>query len=127
MKELTGGKGVDLILDMVGGPYVERNIRAAAIEGRIVQIAWQQGSKVSADFVQLMTKRLTWTGSTLRPRSVAQKGDIARCLENEVWPLLAEGKVKPRIHATFPLKAAAAAHALMEESTHIGKIVLTCA
>ena len=89
----TGGKGVDVILDMVGGPYVERNLQALAVEGRLVQIAWLQGPKVQANFMPLMLKRLTWTGSTLRPRSVEQKGEIARALEAKVWPLLAEGKV----------------------------------
>ena len=120
----TGGRGVDVILDMVGGPYVERNLQALAVEGRLVQIAWLQGPKVQANFMPLMLKRLTWTGSTLRPRSVDQKGEIARALETRVWPLLAAGKVKPLIHQTFPLAEAAAAHALMESSTHIGKIVL---
>ena len=121
----TGGRGVDVILDMVGGPYVERNLKALAVEGRLVQIAWLQGSKIQANFVPLMLKRLTWTGSTLRPRSVEEKGRIARELEESVWPLLAAGKVKPVVHATFPLAEAAQAHALMESSTHIGKIVLT--
>jgi NADPH2:quinone reductase len=121
----TGGKGVDVILDMVGGPYVERNLQALAIEGRLVQIAWLQGPKVQANFMQLMLKRLTWTGSTLRPRSIEQKGLIAQALEARVWPLLAAGKVKPLIHATFPLREAAAAHRLMESSQHVGKIVLT--
>jgi NADPH2:quinone reductase len=120
----TGGRGVDLILDMVGGSYVERNLKALAVEGRLVQIAWLEGAKVQANFTQLMVKRLTWTGSTLRPRSVEQKGEIARSLEAKALPLLAAGKVKPLIHATFPLAEAAAAHALMESSTHIGKIVL---
>lgn len=124
VKAETGGKGVDVILDMVGGPYVERNLQALAVEGRLAQIAWLQGSKVQANFVQLMLKRLTWTGSTLRPRSVEQKGEIAAALEAKVWPLLASGEVKPLIHATFPLAEAAAAHALMESSGHIGKIVL---
>ena len=124
VKAETGGKGVDVILDMVGGPYVERNLQALAVEGRMVQIAWLQGPKIQANFMQLMLKRLTWTGSTLRPRSVAQKGEIAAALEAKVLPLLAAGKVKPLIHQTFPLAEAAAAHALMESSTHIGKIVL---
>ena len=124
VKELTGGRGADVILDMVGGPYVARNLDAAAVEGRIVQIAWQGGSRIEANFVPLMTKRLTWTGSTLRPRSVEQKGLIARALEAEVWPLLRAGRVRPLIHATFELAEAAKAHALMESSTHIGKIVL---
>ena len=125
VKAETGGKGVDVILDMVGGPYVERNLHALAVEGRLVQIAWLQGPKVQANFMQLMLKRLTWTGSTLRPRSVEQKGLIASALEAKVWPLLAAGKVKPLIHATFPLREAAAAHRLMESSQHVGKIVLT--
>ena len=120
----TGGRGVDLILDMVGGSYVERNLKALAVEGRLVQIAWLEGAKVQANFTQLMLKRLTWTGSTLRPRSVEQKGEIARTLEARVLPLLAEGRAKPLVHATFPLAEAAAAHALMESSTHIGKSVL---
>jgi NADPH2:quinone reductase len=125
VKAETGGRGVDVILDMIGGPYVERNLQALALEGRLVQIAWLQGSKPRANFMQLMLKRLTWTGSTLRPRSVEQKAAIAAALEAEVWPLLAAGRVKPLIHATFPLREAAAAHRLMESSQHIGKIVLT--
>ena len=125
VKAQTDGRGADLILDMVGGPYVERNIEAAAVDGRIVQIAWLQGAKVSANFTKLMLKRLTWTGSTLRARPVAEKGAIARALEAEVWPLLASGRIRPLVHATFALTDAAKAHALMEGSTHIGKIVLT--
>jgi NADPH2:quinone reductase len=124
-KEATGGRGVDLILDMVGGEYVEKNLQALAVEGRLVQIAWLKSPKVTANFAQLMLKRLTWTGSTLRPRSVEQKGEIARSLEARVWPLLAGGKVRPLIFRTFPLAEAASAHALMESSEHIGKIVLT--
>jgi len=124
VRELTGGSGVDLILDMVGGGYVERNLKSLAVEGRLVQIAWLGGAKVTANFTQLMTKRLTWTGSTLRPRPVAEKGAIARALEAEIWPLLAAGTVKPLVHATFPLAEAAKAHRLMESSAHIGKIVL---
>ena len=120
----TGGRGVDLILDMVGGSYVERNLKALAVEGRLVQIAWLEGAKLQANFTQLMLKRLTWTGSTLRPRSVEQKGEIARALEAKVLPLLAQGRVRPLVHATFPLAEAASAHALMESSAHIGKIVL---
>ena len=123
-KELTGGKGVDVILDMVGGSYVPRNIRALAVDGRMVQIAWLGGSKVEADFMMLMIKRLTWTGSTLRPRSVEQKGEIARALEAKVWPLIEAGTVKPVMFKTFPLAEAAEAHRLMESSAHIGKIVL---
>ena len=125
VKELTGGNGVDVILDMVGGSYVQRNIDAMNWDGRIVQIAWLGGPKVEANFVKLMLKRLIWTGSTLRPRTVAQKAEIARALEDKVWPLFATGKVKPVTHATFPLAEAADAHRLMESSAHIGKIILT--
>ncbi len=124
VKQATGGRGVDVILDMVGGDYVPRNLASLALEGRLVQIAWLRGSRVSADFARLMLKRLTWTGSTLRPRSVEEKGRIARALEERVWPLLERGSVRPVVHRTFPLDQAAAAHALMESSTHIGKIVL---
>ena len=125
VKAATDGRGADLILDMIGGPYVERNIEAAAVDGRIVQIAWLQGAKITANFTKLMLRRLTWTGSTLRARPIAEKGAIARALEEHVWPLLASGRVKPLVHATFPLAEAAKAQALMEGSTHIGKIVLT--
>jgi len=121
----TGGKGVDLILDMVGGDYVARNYQAAAEEGRIVQIAFLKDAKVMLDLRPLMTKRLTHTGSTLRPRTPAQKAAIARSLEEKVWPLLAAGRCKPVIHATFPLAEAPKSHAMMESSAHIGKIVLT--
>jgi putative PIG3 family NAD(P)H quinone oxidoreductase len=124
VKEVTGGRGVEVILDMVGGDYVARNLEALAVEGRLVQIAWLRGAKVTANFMPLMLKRLTWTGSTLRPRSVAEKGAIARALEEKAWPLLASGRVRPVIHTTFPLAHAAQAHALMESSAHIGKIVL---
>ncbi len=116
----------DVILDMVGGDYLARNMAVAAMHCRIVQIAFQQGSKIDADFLPIMLKRLTFTGSTLRPRSVAEKAEIARELEAKVWPLLALGKCKPQIYATFPLKEAANAHALMESSVHVGKIVLVC-
>ncbi|MGF1649916.1 MAG: NAD(P)H-quinone oxidoreductase [Hyphomicrobiaceae bacterium] len=122
---LTDGAGVDVILDMVGGDYVSRNLDVLALEGRLVQIAWLGGSKVSADFMKLMTRRLTWTGSTLRPRTIEQKAEIARALEAKVWPLLEAGTVKPIIHTTFPLARAADAHRLMESSAHIGKIMLT--
>jgi NADPH2:quinone reductase len=123
---LTGGRGADVILDMVGGTYVQRNYEVAAVEGRIVQIAFMEGYKIaSLDLRALSAKRLTHTGSTLRPRTPAQKALIAQELEAKVWPLLAQGQCKPVIHATFPLEQAAAAHALMETSSHIGKIVLT--
>jgi NADPH2:quinone reductase len=114
----------NVILDMVGGDYVGRNLKVVAMHGRIVQIAFQKGSKVEVDLLPVMVKRLTYTGSTLRPRSVAEKAEIARELEAKVWPLLAEGKCRPVIHARFPLAEAAKAHALMESSTHVGKIIL---
>ena len=120
----TGGKGVDVILDMVGGDYISRNLACLAVEGRLVQIAFLSGSKQEIDILPLMMKRLTLTGSTLRPRTVAQKGAIAAALKARVWPLLEAGTVAPVIHATFPLAQAAEAHRLMESSAHIGKIVL---
>jgi NADPH2:quinone reductase len=124
-KAATDGKGADLIIDMVGGDYIERNYEAAAVEGRIVQIAFQGSPKTTVDFRRIMLKRLTHTGSTLRARSVADKAKIARAIEENVWPLVAAGRCKPVIYKTFPLAEAAAAHALMESSAHIGKIVLT--
>jgi NADPH2:quinone reductase len=124
-KAATGDKGADVILDMVGGDYIGRNYEAAAVEGRIVQIALQGGAKAEVNFTRLMLKRLHHTGSTLRSRSIADKGAIARAVEDHALPLLASGKIKPLIYKTFPLKEAAAAHALMETSAHIGKIVLT--
>ena len=123
-KRATDGKGVDLILDIVGGDYIERNFEAAAVEGRIVQIAFQGSPKATVDFRRIMLKRLHHTGSTLRSRSTADKAAIARAVEDKVLPLLADGRVKPVLYKTFPLKDAAAAHALMESSAHIGKIVL---
>lgn len=123
-KEATGGKGVDLVLDMVGGDYLARNIDALAIDGRHVSIAFLGGAKVTLDLRPVMVKRLTLTGSTLRPRSVDEKAAIADELRHKVWPLLADGRVRPVIHATLPLAEAAEAHALMETSGHIGKIVL---
>ena len=126
VKEQTAGKGVDLVLDMVGGSYIERNIAALAVEGRLVQIAFLEASRAEVDFLPMMIKRLTITGSTLRPRTVAQKAEIAAELREKVWPLIEAGKVKPLIHKTFPLAEAAAAHTLMESSAHIGKIMLVC-
>lgn len=123
-KRLTEGKGVDLILDMVGGPYLEKNVRCLALEGRLVQIAFLQESRVSFDFMPMMLKRLTLTGSTLRPRSVAQKAAIAEALRVKVWPLLDAGRLRPIIHRIFPLAAIVEAHRLMESSQHIGKILL---
>ncbi len=124
IKDETDGKGVDVILDMVGGDYVERNYSAAAIEGRIVQIAFLGGAQADVNFTRLLVKRLTHTGSTLRPRSDAFKGRIAGILEDKVWPLIEAGTVKPIMDSTFPLRDAAAAHTRMETSRHIGKIVL---
>ena len=126
VKEATGDKGVDLILDMVGGDYIGRNLEALAVEGRLVQIALMTGARAEVNFLPIMVKRLTVTGSTLRPRSVAQKAEIAAELREKAWPLIEAGKVKPLIHKTFPLAEAAAAHTLMESSAHIGKIILTC-
>jgi NADPH:quinone reductase len=124
-KAATGGKGADVILDMVGGDYIERNYEAAAVEGRIVQIAFQGSPKATVDFRRIMLKRLTHTGSVLRSRPVADKGAIALGVEQKVLPLIASGKVRPIMDSTFPLAQAAAAHARMEASAHIGKIVLT--
>lgn len=123
---LTEERGVDVILDMVGAPYIARDLRALARGGRLVLIAFQSGSKVEAfDFLPVMTKRLTITGSTMRPRSTEEKGQIAAELKEKAWPLLSSGRIAPVIFATFPLAEARAAHLLMEEGRHIGKIVLT--
>jgi NADPH2:quinone reductase len=124
VKEVTEGHGADVILDMVGGDYVERDLRAAAIDGRIVQIAFLKGSKVDIDLMRLMMRRLTLTGSTLRAQSAEAKARIARAVEQHVWPLVAEGKLKPVIDSTFKLENAAAAHARIDDPDHIGKIVL---
>jgi NADPH:quinone reductase len=120
----TDQRGADVILDMVGGDYIGRNYRAAARDGRIVQIAFQAGSKVEVDFSLLMMKRLVHTGSTLRPRSVAEKAVIAAALEAKVWPVFEKSRCKPQIFAVFPLEEASAAHRMMEEGAHIGKIIL---
>ena len=124
-KQASGGRGADVVLDMVGGDYINRNYEAAAVEGRIVQIAFMGSSRANVDFLRVMLKRLTHTGSTLRARSVADKAAIARAVEDKVLPLIAAGRVKPVIDSTFPLAEAGAAHAHMEASNHIGKIVLT--
>jgi NADPH2:quinone reductase len=124
-KKATGGKGANLILDMVGGDYIERNYEAAAIDARIVQIAFQGSSRATVDFRRLMLKRLTHTGSTLRGRAIEEKAAIARAVEEQVLPLLRSGQVRPVMYREFPLAQAADAHALMETSAHIGKIVLT--
>ena len=121
----TSGAGADVILDMVGGDYVTRNYDAAAVEGRIVQIAHLIASEVTLDLRRLMVKRLTHTGSTLRPRSVGEKASIARALDEKVLPLLAQGRAKPVINSTFPLDDVVRAHERMEAGEHIGKIVLT--
>jgi NADPH2:quinone reductase len=123
-KAATDGRGVDLILDMVGGDYTPRNYAAAAVDGRIVQIAFLHGPKVEMDLRPLMMKRLTHTGSTLRPRSVAEKASIARALQKSVWPLLEAGRCKPVIDSVFPFVDVAKAHQRMESSEHVGKIVL---
>lgn len=121
---LTGKRGVNLILDMVGGPYVEKNLKSLALEGRLVQIAFLQPSKVEIDLMPIMVKRLTFTGSTLRPRTVEQKAAIASALKAKVWPLIEAKKVGTIIHATFGLDEVQKAHEMMEASTHIGKIML---
>jgi putative PIG3 family NAD(P)H quinone oxidoreductase len=125
VKDATGKRGVDVVLDMVGGSYFARNLEALATEGRIVFIATLGGATAELPIFRLMMKRATITGSTLRARTVAEKAPIAEALRNHAWPLIEAGRVRPRIHATFPLAEAAAAHALMEADTHIGKIVLT--
>jgi putative PIG3 family NAD(P)H quinone oxidoreductase len=125
VKEATDGRGADVILDMIGGDYVGRNYLAAAADGRIVQIALQKGARAETDFRLLMVKRLTHTGSTLRPRPVSFKAEVAAALLDEVWPLLAARKVVPVIDSTFSLARAADAHARLESSAHFGKIVLT--
>lgn len=125
IKELTDGKGVDVILDMVGGNYTPANLNALAIEGRLVMINMMNGKDVGIDLSVVMRKRLTITGSMLRSREVAFKNAIARSLEKNIWPLLANGQIKPIVHAVFPATEAYRAHALMESSNHIGKIVLS--
>ena len=125
MRRITAGRGVDVILDMVAGDYVAREVQSLAPDGRLVIIAVQGGVKAEIDAGLVLRKRLTVTGSTLRPRSVAFKAAIARQLRERVWPLLASGAVRPVIHSQFAAADAAAAHALMQSNQHIGKIVLT--
>jgi NADPH:quinone reductase len=125
LRQLTGGRGVDLILDMVGGDYVARNLDVLATDGRLVQIAFLHGSRVELNLVTVMRQRLTLTGSTLRPRSVEEKGAIARALLEHVWPLFANGRIRPVIDRTFPLDRAADAHRYLESGQHIGKVLLT--
>jgi NADPH2:quinone reductase len=123
-KRVTNGRGVDVILDIVGGDYMARNLDLLAVEGRLLQIAFLKTAKAELDFSVMMRKRAWITGSTLRPRSPVEKGAIARDLHEHVWPLLEQGVVAPVIHETFPLSQASDAHRLMESSGHIGKIVL---
>ena len=123
--EITGGRGVDVILDMVGAPYFTRNLDLLTMEGRLVQIAMLQGAKAEINLARLLRQRLTVTASTLRARTVDEKGAIAEALERAVWPMLEKGEIKPVIHTTLPLVQAADAHRLMESGTHIGKILLT--
>jgi putative PIG3 family NAD(P)H quinone oxidoreductase len=125
VRAATGEKGVDVTLDMVAGSYVARNLELAALEGRVVVISLLGGSRAEVNMGMILTKRLTLTGSTLRARTVAQKAEVAAAVHKNVWPLLAAGRVRPVVHATFPLAAASEAHRLMESSNHIGKIVLT--
>jgi putative PIG3 family NAD(P)H quinone oxidoreductase len=125
ISDATGGRGVDVVLDMVGGDYFAKNIDVLAVEGRLVEIATLKGVKAEVNIQTIMQRRLTITGSTLRARPVAEKGVIAAAVKRHVWPLLESGAVKPIIHATFSLRDAASAHRLMESSAHIGKIVLT--
>jgi NADPH2:quinone reductase len=124
IREFTEKKGVDLILDMVGARYMQKNINSLAMDGRIVVIGFLGGSKAEIDFSRVMVRRQTITGSTLRPQSDSAKSEIAAALKANVWPILDNGTVKPIIHQTFPLSKAADAHALMESSEHIGKIML---
>jgi NADPH2:quinone reductase len=124
ISKVTGKQGVNFILDMVGGPYIQKNFQSLALEGRLVQIALQQGAKVELDCMPILARRLTFTGSTLRPRTVEEKAAIARALLKNVWPLLEAGKVRPIIYATYSIDEVQKAHELMETSNHIGKIML---
>ncbi len=124
VKEITAGEGVDVVLDMVGGAYIQKNVSLLRRDGRLVMIAFLEGSKTEFDFMPVMLKRLTLSGSTMRPRSVAEKAAIRDALLQKVWPALAGGRLKPHLFATFPLAAAGEAHRLMESSRHIGKIML---
>jgi putative PIG3 family NAD(P)H quinone oxidoreductase len=124
VKQVTGNRGVDVILDIVGGEYIARDLAALAVEGRLVVIGFMGGDTATLDFRRILGRRLTITGSTLRVRSVAEKGEIAAALHREVWPLLESGRVRPKVYRSFPLEDAATAHRLMESSAHVGKIVL---
>ena len=121
---LTQGQGVDIVLDMVGGDYVDRNLKVLAVEGRLIQIAFLQGAKVNVDLTSLMVKRIAFTGSTLRPRTIEDKAHIAHSLQEHVWPLLGQGKALPIIDRVFEMDDASLAHGLMESSVHVGKIML---
>ena len=127
LKEATDGQGVDVILDMVGGDYVARNLELAAVDGRIASISFLRGSQVEIDMMQILRKRLTVTGSTLRPRSAEAKAGIAQKLRAQIWPLIESGEIKPLIAARFPLADVVESHKLMESSKHIGKIILMVA
>jgi putative PIG3 family NAD(P)H quinone oxidoreductase len=124
---ITGKRGVDLVLDMVGGDYINKNLKCLANDGRLVFIGFMQGGRAEVDWRHIMVRRLTITGSTLRASPLSRKAEIARSLRARVWPLFARGELKPVIHRVFPLAEAAAAHALMESSQHIGKIMLAVA
>jgi putative PIG3 family NAD(P)H quinone oxidoreductase len=124
VRDATAGRGVDLVLDMIGAEYFARNLDVLAVDGRLVEIATQRGAKTELNIALVMQRRLTITGSTLRARSVAEKGIVAAQVHEHVWPLLESGTVKPLIFATFPLREAAAAHRLLEAGTHVGKLVL---
>jgi len=125
VKKATGGRGVDVILDMVGGDYIQRNIAAAAVWGRIVNIAYQSGSKATVDFSSVLMKRLSLLATTLRSRTNAEKAAIRNAVLREVWPLIEAGSIKPVTDSLFPIAEAQAAHARMAKSEHIGKILLT--
>jgi NADPH:quinone reductase len=124
VRQMTGGRGVDLVLDIVGGEYLQRNLDALATDGRLVQIGVMGGANAQVNMMTVLRNRLTITGSTLRPRPVAEKAAIARAVHDQVWPLYESGKVRVLVHATFPLRDAAGAHRVMDASTHIGKLVL---
>lgn len=124
VREATGGRGVDVVLDMVAGDYVQRELACLADDGRLILIAFLGGSKSALDLTDVLRRRLTITGSTLRPRPVSVKAAVARALEEKVWPLIERGAIKPVVHSVFPLEKSADAHALMETSAHVGKIIL---
>ena len=124
MRELTAGEGVDVVLDMVAGDYIPRNLSVLRRDGRLVLIAFQRGSRADVDFNAVMRNRLVVTGSTMRPRTIAEKTAIRDALWREVWPACAAGRVRTHVHATFPLAQAAEAHRLMESGRHVGKILL---